>query len=140
MTRKSKYVLWSPQEVEILEEMAESHSPEQIARRLNKHGYKRTREGICKKLRSLGYSVRPTLDNYSCKYIAEVLQMDSSTVADWVMCNSQLVESMGGIIRRTSLFNLGVQVSQHPAFDILSFRFCRYGYNRDSFRGRQEDF
>lgn len=82
MTRK--FVKWSPQEVEILEEMAESHSPEQIARRLRRNGYKRTREGICKKLRALGYSVRPTLDNYSCKYIAEVLQVDYTTVANWV--------------------------------------------------------
>ncbi|MBD2505577.1 MerR family transcriptional regulator [Anabaena azotica] len=84
MTRKCKYVLWSPEEVEILHEMAESHTPEQIARRLTRNGYKRSREGICKKLYSLGYSVRTTLDNYSCKYIAEVLQVDYTTVTAWV--------------------------------------------------------
>ena len=31
---------------------------------------------------------------------------------------------MEGITPRTSLFNLGVRVSLHPAFDVLSFRIC----------------
>jgi len=30
-----------------------------------------------------------------------------------------LLESMGGIILRTSLLNLGVRLSPHPASDIL---------------------
>ncbi|BAY41637.1 hypothetical protein NIES2111_60330 (plasmid) [Nostoc sp. NIES-2111] len=82
MTRKC--TKWTPQEVEILEEMAESHTAQQIAQRLTRHRYHRSLEGIRKKLYSLGYSVRPTLDNYSCKHIGEVLQVDSSTVAGWV--------------------------------------------------------
>ncbi len=37
---------------------------------------------------------------------------------------------------RPSLFNLGVQVSPHPAFDVLSFRFCSCGGTGGSFGGR----
>ncbi|WP_416212836.1 helix-turn-helix domain-containing protein [Nostoc sp. LEGE 12450] len=36
------------------------------------------------KLNSLGYSAHPTLDNYSCKEIAQVLQLNFSTVTRWV--------------------------------------------------------
>ncbi|MBW4617446.1 MAG: hypothetical protein KME21_30360 [Desmonostoc vinosum HA7617-LM4] len=36
------------------------------------------------KLNSLGYSTRPTLDNYSCKEIAQVLCLSLSTVCFWV--------------------------------------------------------
>ncbi|WP_199328685.1 hypothetical protein [Anabaena azotica] len=77
-------IKWSEEELTTLEEMAEIYTVQQIAFRLKRRGYTRSLEGIRKKLRSLGYSVRPTLDNYSCKYIAEVLQFDSGTVADWV--------------------------------------------------------
>lgn len=60
---------------------------------------------------------------------------------DWMTwMGSDLLESMGGITRRTSLFNLGVQVSPHPAFDVLTLRFCPCGYNRDSFHVRLGDF
>ncbi|MEA5566653.1 helix-turn-helix domain-containing protein [Anabaena sp. UHCC 0399] len=75
---------WTPQEIETLEEMAESYTPKQIAYRLKRRGYYRSLEGIRKKLHSLGYSVRPTLDNYSCNEVAKVLQVDSGTVAAWV--------------------------------------------------------
>ncbi|WP_414579357.1 hypothetical protein [Anabaena sp. CCY 9402-a] len=43
-----------------------------------------------------------------------------SDIYDKLRLRFGLLESMGGIIRRTSLFNLGVQVSLHPAFDVLS--------------------
>ncbi|NDJ25915.1 hypothetical protein GS682_30885 [Nostoc sp. B(2019)] len=36
------------------------------------------------RLNSNGYSVRPTLDNYSCKEIAQVLDLSLSTVCFWV--------------------------------------------------------
>jgi hypothetical protein len=51
-----------------------------------------------------------------------------------------LVESRAGIIPRPSLLNLGVQLSLHPASDVLSFRFCSCVCNRGSFRGLLEGF
>ncbi len=51
-----------------------------------------------------------------------------------------MLESMGGIILRTSLFDLDVPVSVYPALDILSLRFCPCGYNRDRIRVQQLDF
>ena len=51
-----------------------------------------------------------------------------------------LVESMGDIIPRTSLLNLDVQLSLHPASDVLSLRFCSCVYNRDNFRGLPLDY
>ena len=51
----------------------------------------------------------------------------------------ELLGSMGAIMLRTSLFNLGVQVSLHPAFDVLSFRVCScvcsYGMTHVLLRG-----
>jgi hypothetical protein len=41
---------------------------------------------------------------------------------------------MGGIILRTSELEPDVLVSRHPAPDVLSFRFCSCGDNRDNFR------
>ncbi|NEO97852.1 MAG: hypothetical protein F6K58_03915 [Symploca sp. SIO2E9] len=38
-----------------------------------------------------------------------------------------MVESMGGIILRTSQLDLGVRFSPHPAPDILSRSFCPCG-------------
>ena len=43
-----------------------------------------------------------------------------------------LVESIPGIIRGTSLLNLGVRLSPHPASDVLSLRFCSCVCNRDN--------
>jgi len=51
-----------------------------------------------------------------------------------------LVESRRDIIPCPSLLNLGVRLSPHPASDILSFRFCSYGYNRGSFHELLEGF
>ena len=45
-----------------------------------------------------------------------------------------LVESMGGIILRTSQLDPDVLVSPHPAPDVLGLRLCSCGYNRGSFR------
>jgi hypothetical protein len=53
---------------------------------------------------------------------------------------SPLVESKAGIIPRSSLLNLGVQLSPHPASDVLSFRVCSCEYNRGSFRVWLEGF
>ena len=39
---------------------------------------------------------------------------------------------------RPSLLDPDVPVSVHPAPDVLSFRFCSCGYNRDSFRVQLE--
>jgi hypothetical protein len=41
------------------------------------------------------------------------------------------VESMPGIIRGTSLFDLDVPVSVYPALDILNLRFCSYEHIGD---------
>jgi hypothetical protein len=51
-----------------------------------------------------------------------------------------LVESRRDIIPCPSLLNLGVQLSLHPASDVLSFRFCSCEYNRGSFREWLEGF
>jgi hypothetical protein len=51
-----------------------------------------------------------------------------------------LVESRAGTIPRPSLLNLGVQLSLHPASDVLSFRFCSCVCNRGSFREWLEGF
>ena len=45
-----------------------------------------------------------------------------------------MVESIGSIICRTSQLDPDVPVSVHPAPDVLSFRLCSCGCNRDSFR------
>ncbi|MBD2451373.1 hypothetical protein H6G76_30465 [Nostoc sp. FACHB-152] len=81
---KTKWRKWEREEIDILEEMSEAFTLKQIARRLKKHGYRRTTEGINKKLHRLGYSTRTTLDNYSCNQIAKTLCVDSSTVVAWV--------------------------------------------------------
>ena len=47
--------------------------------------------------------------------------------------HASLVESKAGIIPRSSLLNLGVRLSPHPASDVLSFRVCSCEYNRGSF-------
>ena len=44
------------------------------------------------------------------------------------------VESREGITPRPSLLNLGVQLSLHPASDVLSLHFCSCGCNRGNFR------
>ncbi|MHC5748921.1 MAG: hypothetical protein ACYTXT_45245, partial [Nostoc sp.] len=51
------------------------------------------------------------------------------------------LESMAGIIQRTSLLNLGVRLSPHPASDILRvLPFCPCGYNRDRTHAQQSGF
>ena len=75
---------WTPEELEILEEMSEAYTPKQIAYRLRRRGYHRTKLGVHRKLYRLGYSARPTLDNYSCKQIAQTLSLNPCTVANWV--------------------------------------------------------
>ncbi|MBS3029307.1 MAG: SBBP repeat-containing protein [Dolichospermum sp. DET50] len=51
-----------------------------------------------------------------------------------------LVESKAGIIPRSSLLNLGVRLSPHPASDVLNFRFCSCEYSRGSFHELLEGF
>jgi len=51
-----------------------------------------------------------------------------------------MVESRRDIIPCPSLLNLGVQLSLHPASDVLSFRFCSCEYNRGSFHELLEGF
>ncbi|WP_341530154.1 helix-turn-helix domain-containing protein [Nostoc sp. UHCC 0302] len=75
---------WTDKELETLEEMACLYSVKQIAYRLKRRGYKRSTSAIQNKLRSLGYSARPVLDNYNCCEIARVLQLNSATVWSWV--------------------------------------------------------
>jgi len=47
---------------------------------------------------------------------------------------------MGSITSRTSLFNLGVQFSLHPAFDVLSYRDCPCANSRGNSRVLPLDF
>lgn len=54
--------------------------------------------------------------------------------------NLFLVESMPGIIRGTSLLNLGVRLSPHPASDVLSLRFCSCACNRGNSRESLQDY
>ncbi|AUB44520.1 Putative DNA-binding domain (plasmid) [Nostoc flagelliforme CCNUN1] len=75
---------WTNEELAIIEEMACLYTVKQIAHRLQKRGYTRSTSAIQKKLRFLGYSARPILDNYNCCEIARVLQLNSATVWSWV--------------------------------------------------------
>ncbi|MBD2505170.1 hypothetical protein [Anabaena azotica] len=75
---------WTEEEIAILEQKAEFYTKEQIAQMLKKRGYYRSINAVEKKLWRLGYSLRPTLDNYSCRQIASVLCYDFSTVCRWV--------------------------------------------------------
>ncbi|BBD63076.1 hypothetical protein NIES2109_59260 (plasmid) [Nostoc sp. HK-01] len=75
---------WSKEEIAILEEKADFYTKEQIARMLKKQGYHRSTMAIKLKLNRLGYSTRPTLDNYSCQEIANVLCLSLSTLCRWI--------------------------------------------------------
>jgi hypothetical protein len=75
---------WSDEELAIIEEMACLYTVKQIAYCLKRKGYTRSTSAIQKKLRFLGYSARPILDNYNCCEIARVLQLNSATVWSWV--------------------------------------------------------
>ncbi|MBD6620873.1 hypothetical protein FNW02_35365 [Komarekiella sp. 'clone 1'] len=75
---------WTDEELLTLDEMAQMYTLKQIAFRLKKRGYYRTRFAISKKLYALGYSTRPILDNYSCEEIAKTLHYHSTTVTQWV--------------------------------------------------------
>jgi hypothetical protein len=75
---------WTDEEIAIIEEMACLYTVKQIAYRLKKKGYTRSTSAIQNKLRFLGYSARPILDNYNCCEIARVLQLNSATVWSWV--------------------------------------------------------
>jgi hypothetical protein len=77
-------IKWTDEELAIIEEKAEVYTIKQIASILKRRGYQRTPIAIYLKLNSLGYSARPTLDNYSCKEIAQVLKLNFSTVSRWV--------------------------------------------------------
>ncbi|MCC5622395.1 helix-turn-helix domain-containing protein [Nostoc sp. CHAB 5715] len=77
-------IKWTDEELAIIEAKAEVYTVKQIASSLKRRGFYRTPVAIYLKLNSLGYSARPTLDNYSCKEIAQVLQLNLSTVARWV--------------------------------------------------------
>ncbi|MCC5640583.1 hypothetical protein LC593_33085 [Nostoc sp. CHAB 5844] len=77
-------IRWSEPELATLYEMAETHTIKQIAFRLKRRGYTRTELAIANKLYALGYSTRPTLDNYSCSEIAKNLCVHSTTVTYWV--------------------------------------------------------
>jgi len=78
------YTKWTDEELAIVEEMACLYTVKQIAYRLKRRGYTRSTSAIQKKLRCLGYSARPILDNYNCCEIARVLQLNSATVWSWV--------------------------------------------------------
>ncbi|WP_199331710.1 hypothetical protein [Aulosira sp. FACHB-615] len=77
-------IRWDENELTTLHEMAEMYTPKQIAFRLKRRGYTRTVSAVKSKLQALGYSTRPTLDNYSCREIAKNLRLHSNTVARWV--------------------------------------------------------
>ncbi|MBD2459214.1 hypothetical protein H6G80_34905 [Nostoc sp. FACHB-87] len=77
-------IKWSEPELTTLYEMAETHTVKQIAFRLKRRGYKRTELAIANKLNALGYSTRPTLDNYSCREIAKNLSLDTGTIIYWI--------------------------------------------------------
>ncbi|WP_341531402.1 helix-turn-helix domain-containing protein (plasmid) [Nostoc sp. UHCC 0302] len=79
MTRK-----WTEKELDTLDIMSEAYTVKQIAYRLKRQGFHRTPAAISQKLFTLGYSRKPSLDNYSCQQIAKVLNLDSSTVCRWV--------------------------------------------------------
>jgi hypothetical protein len=74
------YTKWTDEELTIIETKAEIYTIKQIASILKRRGYQRTPVAIYLKLNNLGYSARPTLDNYSCQEIAQVLQLNFSTV------------------------------------------------------------
>jgi hypothetical protein len=84
MKRNHPNPKWTDEELAIIEVMADLYTKEQIAKSLKRKGYQRTPVAIGLKLNSLGYSARPTLDNYSCKEIAQVLKLNFSTVSRWV--------------------------------------------------------
>ncbi|MEH2142075.1 hypothetical protein [Nostoc sp.] len=75
---------WTDEEVAIIEEMACFNTVKQIAYRLKRRGYIRSTSAIQHKLRFLGDSARPILDNYNYCEIARVLQLNSATVWSWV--------------------------------------------------------
>ncbi|MBD2468828.1 hypothetical protein H6G90_14415 [Nostoc sp. FACHB-145] len=77
-------IRWSEDELATLDEMAQMYTPGQIVFRLKRRGYHRTVSAVKSKMQSLGYSTRPTLDNYSCREIAKNLRLHSNTVARWV--------------------------------------------------------
>jgi transposase len=77
-------IRWHENELATLYEMAEMYTPKQIAFRLKRRGYHRTASAVRRKLHSLGYSIRPTLDNYSCSEIAKNLCLHPTTVTYWV--------------------------------------------------------
>ncbi|MHC5770586.1 MAG: MerR family transcriptional regulator [Nostoc sp.] len=77
-------IKWTDEELTIIEAKAEVYTVKQIASILKRRGYQRTPVAIYLKLNNLGYSARPTLDNYSCQEIAQVLQLNFSTVTRWV--------------------------------------------------------
>ncbi|BCL39815.1 hypothetical protein [Nostoc sp. MS1] len=77
-------IKWTEEELDTLEEMAEIFTVKQIAFRLKRRGYYRSELAIACKLYRLGYSVRPTLDNYSCSEIAKNLCLHPTTITNWV--------------------------------------------------------
>jgi hypothetical protein len=79
-----KSIKWTEEELTILEAKAEVYTPKQIASILTRYGYFRTQSAISTKLWNLGYSARPSLDNYSAAEIARILCIPRTTVASWV--------------------------------------------------------
>ncbi|WP_199342030.1 MULTISPECIES: hypothetical protein [Nostoc] len=77
-------IKWGENELATLHEMGELYTPEQIVFRLKRRGYHRTISAVKRKLRSLGYSTRPVLDNYSCREIARNLCLHPTTILYWV--------------------------------------------------------
>ncbi len=75
---------WTDEELAIIEAKAEVYTVKQIASSLKRRGYHRTIHAIELKLQKLGYSLRPTLDNYSCQEIASVLNLSLKSVYRWV--------------------------------------------------------
>ncbi|MBD2504665.1 MerR family transcriptional regulator [Anabaena azotica] len=78
------YRRWTEAELITLEQMAETYTVKQIAFRLKRRGYYRSELAITYKLYTLGYSTRPTLDNYSCREIAKNLCLHPTTITKWV--------------------------------------------------------
>ncbi|MBD2458519.1 hypothetical protein H6G80_31195 [Nostoc sp. FACHB-87] len=77
-------IKWTQPELATLYEMAETHTVKQITFRLKRRGFHRTELAIANKLNALGYSIRPTLDNYSCSEIAKHLCLHPTTIIYWI--------------------------------------------------------
>jgi hypothetical protein len=110
----------------------------EIAKFLLKEATQRSSpQQICSSFQTKNW-IRPLLlQQYSLQreydqFVMVCNQIPLSGVGRWsVSQDKPMVESMRGIIPCTSLLNLGVRLSPHPASDILKeLPFCPCGYSR----------